>query len=199
MVSPDPIRAMSSKSAPSSSLLPMTSGTGAATPSRKALTRSRGTVSPSMLTAYIGAPVSASCSSASRMAAAASRSLGDASARAVARDSASAASGASSSTSRFAARAWSAGEADRPGAGDCAIARRKSPRAAGMVISESTDVPPADSPKIVTFSGSPPNAAMLSRTHRSAAIWSKSPALAWKGCRAVASDDRSRNPNTPTR
>ncbi len=34
---------------------------------------------------------------------------------------------------------------------------------------------PADSPKIVTFFGSPPNAAMLSRTHSSASTWSSSP------------------------
>ena len=38
-------------------------------------------------------------------------------------------------------------------------------------------IPPADSPKIVTSSGSPPNAAMLSRTHSSAATWSRMPAL----------------------
>jgi len=33
-----------------------------------------------------------------------------------------------------------------------------------------TDIEPADSPKRVTFFGSPPRAAMLSRTQRSAAI-----------------------------
>ena len=38
--------------------------------------------------------------------------------------------------------------------------------------------PPADSPKTVTRSGSPPNAAMLSRTHSSAATWSSRPRLA---------------------
>ena len=35
--------------------------------------------------------------------------------------------------------------------------------------------PPADSPAIVTFAGSPPNAAMLRFTQRKAAIWSSSP------------------------
>ena len=33
-----------------------------------------------------------------------------------------------------------------------------------------TEIAPADSPKIVTLPGSPPNAAMLSLTHSSAAI-----------------------------
>ena len=41
---------------------------------------------------------------------------------------------------------------------------------AGVASSVPTLMPPADSPKIVTFPGSPPNAAMLSRTHSSAAI-----------------------------
>ena len=35
--------------------------------------------------------------------------------------------------------------------------------------------PPADSPSIVTWPGSPPNAAMLRCTHRSAASWSSRP------------------------
>ena len=36
-------------------------------------------------------------------------------------------------------------------------------------------MPPADSPKIVTREGSPPNAAMLRFTHSSAATMSRSP------------------------
>ena len=47
----------------------------------------------------------------------------------------------------------------------CATARRKSPAARGMASSAATDPPPADWPKTVTRSGSPPKARMLSRTH----------------------------------
>ena len=45
----------------------------------------------------------------------------------------------------------------------------KSPCAAGMAMSVQIFAPPPDSPKTVTFPGSPPNAAMLSRTHSRAA------------------------------
>ena len=45
----------------------------------------------------------------------------------------------------------------------------------GDAISALTENEPADSPKIVTLSGSPPNAAMLVLTHLSAAIISRSP------------------------
>ena len=45
------------------------------------------------------------------------------------------------------------------------MARWKSPAARGEESNDSTLVPPADSPKIVTAAGLPPNAAMLSRTH----------------------------------
>ena len=51
----------------------------------------------------------------------------------------------------------------------------KSPFASGEAMSALTANDPADSPKIVTFAGSPPNAAMLSLTHRSAATWSSRP------------------------
>ena len=51
----------------------------------------------------------------------------------------------------------------------CATARVKSPAAASMASSAAIDPAPADSPKTVTRDGSPPNAAMFSRTHRSAA------------------------------
>ena len=39
----------------------------------------------------------------------------------------------------------------------------------GDAISAQTEIDPADSPAIVTFFGSPPNAAMLACTQRSAA------------------------------
>ena len=58
-------------------------------------------------------------------------------------------------------------------AGLCAIARVNNPSAAGLASSAKTEVAPADSPNTVTRSGSPPNAAMLSRTQGSAAIWSR--------------------------
>ena len=51
---------------------------------------------------------------------------------------------------------------------DCTIAWWNRPCAAGRPRSVPTLIPPADSPKMVTWSGSPPNAAMLSRTHSSA-------------------------------
>ncbi len=60
---------------------------------------------------------------------------------------------------------------------DCAIAPWKSPAASGDDNRVSTLPPPADWPAIVTRSGSPPNAAMFSRTQRSAAIWSSTPRL----------------------
>ena len=44
-------------------------------------------------------------------------------------------------------------------------------------------IAPADSPKIVTLAGSPPKAAMFSRTHSSAATWSSSPRLATPSAR----------------
>ena len=51
----------------------------------------------------------------------------------------------------------------------CATARRKSPAAAGIASSAATQPAPAGSPKTVTRPGSPPKAAMLSRTHARAA------------------------------
>ena len=79
-----------------------------------------------------------------------------------------------------------------PGAELSAMARWKSPRAAGIVISVVTEMAPADSPKIVTLSGSPPNAAMLSCTQRSAASWSRSPRFPSRGRSGVANDEKSR-------
>ena len=42
----------------------------------------------------------------------------------------------------------------------------------GEAISALTETEPADSPAMVTLFGSPPKAAMFSRTQRSAAAWS---------------------------
>ena len=57
------------------------------------------------------------------------------------------------------------------------MARWKSPLADGIAISVLTFPAPPDWPKIVTLFGSPPNAAMLSRTHSSAATMSSMPTL----------------------
>ena len=54
-------------------------------------------------------------------------------------------------------------------------ARWKSPLADGMVSSVDTFRPPPDCPKIITVPGSPPNSAMLSRTHSSARTMSSMP------------------------
>jgi hypothetical protein len=55
------------------------------------------------------------------------------------------------------------------------ITRWNSPFASGEVASSDASIAPADWPKSVTLPGSPPNAATLSRTQRSAAIWSRIP------------------------
>ena len=78
------------------------------------------------------------------------------------------------------------------GAGLCAMAAANRPRADGVAISVVTALPPADSPKTVTWSGSPPNAAMLSRTHSSAATWSRSPRLLSTGRSGVPQRLKSR-------
>src|SRR5580704_13442247 len=49
------------------------------------------------------------------------------------------------------------------------IARWNRPLARGEATSALTDIEPADSPKMVTLSGSPPNVAMFFLTHSSAA------------------------------
>ncbi len=48
-------------------------------------------------------------------------------------------------------------------------------RESGDAMWPLTESEPADSPAIVIFDGSPPNAAAFSRTHRSAAFWSRKP------------------------
>ena len=50
------------------------------------------------------------------------------------------------------------------------IARWNNPFAAGEAASMLTAIPPADSPKIVTRAGSPPNFAMFALTHCRPAI-----------------------------
>ena len=57
----------------------------------------------------------------------------------------------------------------------CEIAPWKSPLARGDALSMLTAMPPADSPKIVTRRGSPPNAAMLRSIHCRPATMSSSP------------------------
>src|SRR5256714_7103972 len=56
-----------------------------------------------------------------------------------------------------------------------AIARWKRPAAVGDAKFAHTAAPPADSPKIVTLFGLPPNASALRCTQRSAACWSWRP------------------------
>ena len=71
----------------------------------------------------------------------------------------------------------------------CAIARWNRPLRGGHAEQRRHLIAPADSPKIVTLPGSPPKAAMLSRTHSSAATWSSMPELP---TRAAAGRRRSR-------
>ena len=49
------------------------------------------------------------------------------------------------------------------------------PRESGEHMSMRVDMPPAEKPKTVMLSGSPPKAVMFSCTHLRAAIWSRSP------------------------
>ncbi|ANZ40766.1 hypothetical protein BBK82_37030 [Lentzea guizhouensis] len=55
------------------------------------------------------------------------------------------------------------------------IALANNPAARGDASCAHTLKPPADSPNTVTLRASPPNAAALRCTHRSAACWSASP------------------------
>src|SRR5256885_2084418 len=55
------------------------------------------------------------------------------------------------------------------------IARRNNPLASGEAIRALTESDPADSPAMVTFSGSPPKAAIFCFTQRKPAIWSIRP------------------------
>ena len=60
----------------------------------------------------------------------------------------------------------------------CAIALLNNPAVRGEDSNSVTLMAPADSPKMVTLPGSPPNASMLRCTHSSAATWSSRPRLA---------------------
>ena len=99
------------------------------------------------------------------------------------------------------ARNFCATTVARSGSWTCApaplwgMARLEQARAAGAARSTPTLIAPADSPKIVTWSGSPPNAAMLSRTHSSAAIWSRMPALPGPSKPGRRRSSRCRKPN----
>ena len=64
------------------------------------------------------------------------------------------------------------------GAPLCTTALWKSPRAAGIAQRSATAAAPADSPKIVTSSGSPPKAAPFACTQRSASTQSSMPQFA---------------------
>jgi hypothetical protein len=75
----------------------------------------------------------------------------------------------STSASRAPIRAAAAGGMTWWAAPLCRMARRNSPSARGMDRRTPIDIAPADSPKTVRRSGSPPKAAMLSRTQVRAA------------------------------
>ena len=64
---------------------------------------------------------------------------------------------------------------DVPAAPLWAMARWNRPGREATPSSVPTLMPPADSPKIVTLPGSPPKAAMLSRTHAGRPTWSRMP------------------------
>src|SRR5450756_2184170 len=72
------------------------------------------------------------------------------------------------------------------------MARANSGWARGDARSDMTAEPPADCPAIVTCDGSPPNAAMLSRTHSRPRIMSRSP-------RFVGASEIQPKPSKPSR
>ena len=57
----------------------------------------------------------------------------------------------------------------------CISAEENSPAASGEASSMQVSRAPADSPNTSTLAGSPPNDAMLDRTHSNAATWSRIP------------------------
>ena len=71
-----------------------------------------------------------------------------------------------------------AGTVSSPIGGDWAMTRVNNPSASGEASRCSALPAPADWPLMVTAAGSPPNWAMLSRTHCSASAWSRRPQLA---------------------
>ena len=82
---------------------------------------------------------------------------------------------------------------------DWTMARPKRPADAGSANCTDALIPPALSPKIVTRDGSPPNAEMWSRTHRSASAWSPSPRFALPAHSSPPIGSRCRNPSAPRR
>lgn len=72
-------------------------------------------------------------------------------------------------------------------------------RASGDAISANTLCAPADSPKMVTLSGSPPNTAMFFCTHLSAAIWSSRPKFIGPFGRSASSAGCAKKPSWPRR
>ena len=103
---------------------------------------------------------------------AATRRIGSAS-----RSAASVAGSPAAAATAPVTEAASAGEKNVPGT-DWAMARWNRPFAAGIASSAAITPAPADSPKTVTFAGSPPNCSMFSWTQRSAATASSRPRLA---------------------
>ncbi len=69
---------------------------------------------------------------------------------------------------------------------------RNRPAAAGAPVSAAQAPPPADWPAMVTFAGSPPNAAMFSATHSRARTQSRTARLA-------GASGTSRKPGAPSR
>src|SRR6516225_3535671 len=78
------------------------------------------------------------------------------------------------------------------------MALSNSPRASGIASRMPTLVAPTDSPKIVTFLGSPPKLVMFWRTQRSAATWSRMPLLPLPAYSGPPISDSSRKPNGPS-
>ena len=74
-----------------------------------------------------------------------------------------------------------------------------SPFADGIAVSVHTFAPPPDCPMIVTFAGSPPNRAMLSRTHSRAATMSSMPTLPDAANGSPPTPARLVNPSWPRR
>lgn len=79
------------------------------------------------------------------------------------------------------------------------MARANRPLAEGTASREAVMHAPALSPKIVTLSGSPPNPAMLSRTHCNASTRSRRYKLLSMVMSGVDSDEKSTHPSAPSR
>ena len=148
-------------------------------PARSASTVGRAIRSPSIIGPHVSPSSSRLCTIASRSFDSGLPAL-SCSAKSSASGTVAKPSRVGETPARFASLAASV-RARSPGtsasAGDSAHAAWKRPWAAGIPSSVSTAPPPADWPAIVTRPGSPPNAAMFSRTHSSAASQSRTPRL----------------------